>query len=296
MSDNVPAAERVKWHGRMSAALGFGMLGGAAIGGLAADVDIRLPFKFAASGYLCALGFVAYAVSGVSQPAAGGRSLRGAFGGVLQTFLRPFRTAQSPSRFIVVFALVTFSEMLVQSTWMLYTVWRFNWTALDNAKAFVLMGCMALIVQSMLLSRLVDRLGQSRLLVLAIVSGCLAYLTAGIAHQAWMLGLAVLLGMLNAVLGPLLRAIISEGVASDRQGEAMGLLHAIGGFGLVGMPLLGAVVMGLPTLLPSQPWTGGAVFLLASSMQIAALVLVWGAIKAPAALIHGTAADLKVIK
>lgn len=291
MSDNVPPEERVKWHGRMSAALGFGMLAGAAIGGFAAEADIRMPFKLAAFGYLCAVGFVAYAVSQASRPAAQARSVRAAFGGALQMFLRPFQMKQSPSRFIVVFALVSFAEMLIQSTWMLYTVWRFQWTALDNAKAFILMGCIGLVVQSLLLSKLVARLGQDRMLVLAIASGGLAYLTAGIAHQAWVLGVAVLLGVLNMVLGPLLRAIVSDGVASDRQGEAMGLLHAIGGLGLVGMPLIGAAVMGLPSLLSGQPWTAGAVFFIASSMQFAALVLAWSAIKAPAALMPGAAGD-----
>jgi DHA1 family tetracycline resistance protein-like MFS transporter len=136
-SDISTPENRAKSFGKVGAAFGLGFICGPMLGGLLGNVDLHLPFYVA--GALSAANFV-YGYFGAGIAAA---SRRAPFQHRQDQSLR--RADQAGRRadirgLVVVFALVTFAQMMLQSTWVLYTTFRFNWTPRDNGIALFCVG------------------------------------------------------------------------------------------------------------------------------------------------------------
>jgi hypothetical protein len=100
--------------------------------------------------------------------------------------------------------------MMLQTTWVLYTTFRFNWTPGQNGAALFCVGLTAAVVQAGLLGVLIKRFGEVRLSVLGMVSGAVTYLLYGLATQGWMMYVLILCNVLSFAIGPALQSIISK--------------------------------------------------------------------------------------
>ena len=163
--------------------------------------------------------------------------------------------------------------MMLHSTWVLYTTFRFNWKPLDNGIALFCVGLAAAVVQAGLLSVLMKRFGEVRLSLLGLGSACITYLLYGLATQGWMMYVFILCNLLAFAAGPAIQGIISKASPPDEQGELMGSLQSINSVGIIFMPLLGTFILGMASHLPPQDWRVGSTFFLCAAMQLVALVM-----------------------
>jgi DHA1 family tetracycline resistance protein-like MFS transporter len=268
-SDISTQENRAKSFGKVGAAFGLGFIFGPMLGGLLGSVDLHLPFYVAASLSAANLLYGYFAVP-ESLPAEGRAQFKLARINPFSALARLLKRTEIRG-LIVVYALMTFAQMMLQSTWVLYTTFRFDWTPRENGIALFCVGVSAAVVQAGLLGMLMRRFGEVRLSLLGLASGAITYTLYGLATQGWMMYVLILCNLLSFAAGPALQSIISKSSAASEQGELMGSLQSISSLGIIVMPLVGTSILGAASHLPAQDWRIGATFFLCAAMQAIAI-------------------------
>jgi DHA1 family tetracycline resistance protein-like MFS transporter len=270
-SDVSTHENRAKSFGKVGAAFGLGFICGPMLGGLLGSVNLRLPFYVAAA--LSAANLVyGYFMVPESLPAGRREPFRLARVNPLAALAKLLRRHDIRG-LVAVYALSTFAQMMLQSTWVLYTTFRFGWTPRDNGIALFCVGLTAAVVQAGLLAVLIKRFGEVRLSQLGLASGGITYLLYGLATHGWMMYVFILCNLLSFAAGPALQGIISKSSAASEQGELMGSLQSISSLGAIMMPLLGSSILGAVSHLRPQDWRIGSTFFLCAAMQAAAVAI-----------------------
>ncbi len=270
-SDISTHENRAKSFGKVGAAFGLGFICGPMLGGLLGSVNLHLPFYVAAALSAANLAYGYFAV-----PESLPTERRAPFA---LARINPFSALDKLLKrteirgLIVVYALMTFAQMMLQSTWVLYTTFRFNWTPRENGIALFCVGVSAAVVQAGLLGVLMRRFGEERLSLLGLASGAITYMLYGLATQGWMMYVFILCNLLAFAASPALQSIISKSSSAGEQGELMGSLQSISSLGIIIMPLVGTSLLGAASHLPAQDWRIGATFFVCAAMQALAIIV-----------------------
>lgn len=264
---------RARSFGKIGAAFGLGFIAGPMLGGLLGDVNLHLPFYAAAAlsagnflyGYFCVPESLPEA-----QRAPFKLTRVNPLAGVLRLAAR-----DDIRGLVVAFALMTCAQMMLQSTWVLYTSFRFNWSTGQNGLALFCVGMAAAVVQAGLLGIFMRVFGEVRLTLIGLASGCVTYLLYGLATQGWMMYVFICCNLLAFAAGPSLQGIISKATPANQQGELMGSLQSISSLGAILMPLLGSFMLGQVSHLPPDDWRIGASFFTCSAMQAVAILVAY---------------------
>jgi DHA1 family tetracycline resistance protein-like MFS transporter len=263
--------KRASSFGKIGAAFGLGFICGPMLGGLLGSVGLHLPFYLAAA--LSAANLVyGYFMVPESLPA----SRRAPFA---LARVNPFAALARLLRrrdirgLVIVYALTTFAQMMLHSTWVLYTTYRFNWTPRDNGLALFCVGLAAAVVQAALLAVLLRRFGEVRLSLLGLASGAVTFVLYGLATHGWMMYVFILCNLLAFAAGPALQGILSKASGAGEQGELMGSLQSISSLGVVVMPPIGTAILGAVSHLPANDWRVGSTFFLCAAMQALAIAV-----------------------
>jgi len=272
-ADITPSEQRTQSLGKIGAMFGIGFVLGPVIGGMLGHIDLRLPL-YAAAG-MCALNWCyGLLVLPESLPKERRRPLR-------QARLNPLSSLAGVSRLKGVGALLfalgfnLFPQLMLQTTWVLYTTFKFGWGTLENGFSLFVVGLMVMIVQGVLLSRLIAMLGERRLILTGLASGVLAFAAYGLATQGWMLYVFICCNFMAYATVVTLQGIVSKAAGAEEQGRVMGTLTSLGS--LLGVPaaFIGPSILAQVTFLPSTDWRAGAPFFLCSALQAIALLVAW---------------------
>ena len=270
-SDVSTHENRAKSFGKIGAAFGLGFICGPMLGGLLGNVDLHLPFYVAAS--LSAANFIyGFVAVPESLPQASRKPFDMARVNPFAALLKLVRRKDIRG-LVIVYTLMTFAAMMLQTTWVLYTTFRFDWTPRDNGIALFCVGLCAAVVQAGLLGLLIKRFGEKRLALIGLVSGGITYLLYGLATQGWMMYVFILCNLLSFATGPALQGIISKETNAGEQGELMGSLQSISSVGIVIMPLVGTAILGAVSHLPPHDFRIGSTFFLCAAMQALAVLV-----------------------
>lgn len=270
-SDISTHENRAKSFGKIGAAFGLGFIAGPMLGGILGGIDLHLPFYVAAG--LSALNFIyGYFYVPESLPASQRRDFKLMRVSPLSTLSRLIQRTEIRG-LVIVFALATCAQMMLHSTWVLYTHFRFNWTPAQNGLALFCVGVASVVVQAGLLGKFIKLFGEVRLALLGLGSGCITYMLYGLATQGWMMYVFILCNLLAFGAMPALQGIISKSVPSTEQGELMGALQSISSVGIIVMPLFGGFLLAEVSHLPPSDWRIGATFFVSAAMQFIAILV-----------------------
>lgn len=268
-SDISTPENRAKSFGKIGATFGLGFICGPMLGGLLGDINLHLPFYVAA-----ALSFANLIYGYFYVPESLPEERRGKFKLVS---VNPFNALAKLARredirgLVITFALVTGAQMMLQSTWVLFTHFRFGWSPAENGVALFCVGVAAAVVQAGLLGLFIRKFGEVRLSLIGLTSGAITYLLYGLATQGWMMYVFILCNLLSFAAGPALQGIVSKATPANEQGELMGSLQSISSLGSVLMPLLGGGILGAVSHLPPSDWRVGGTFFVCAAMQAAGI-------------------------
>ena len=264
---------RSKSFGKIGAAFGLGFICGPMLGGLLGDVNLHLPFYVAAG--LSGANFI-YGYFSVPESLAL-ENRKALHVSRLNPFaaLRRLIGRQEIRQLVIVYALMTFAQIMLHITWVLYTTFRFNWTPRENGIALFCVGLCAAVVQAGLLGPLISRFGEKRLALIGLSSGAFTYLAYGLTTQGWLMYVFILCNLLSFATAPALQGIISKATGAAEQGELMGSLHSLASVASVIMPLAGTAILGAVSDLPPQDWRVGSTFYVCAVMQLMALIVAW---------------------
>jgi MFS transporter, DHA1 family, tetracycline resistance protein len=270
-SDVTAGEDRAKSFGLIGAAFGLGFICGPALGGLLGSIDLRWPF-YAAAGLALINGLYGLLV----VPESLSRERRAPFelrrANPLAALLALSRHPEI-GRLVVVFALVVLAQLILQTTWVLFTHFRFSWGPRENGFALFCVGLVAAVVQGALLGPLLRRFGEVRLALLGLGIGTVAYLLYGLAPQGWMMYAIIVGNFVSFAVGPALQGIVSNAVGAREQGVTMGALSSINSIMYVVAPAIGTPLLAQVSHLPPSDWRVGATFYVSAVLQAIALVL-----------------------
>ena len=261
VADVTPPGLRAARFGMLGAAFGVGFVLGPALGGLAGNVDPRLPFYIAA-GLSLANALYGLLVLPESLPPERrtGFAWRSANPLGSLTLLRAQRQ-------LLGLACVSFLSNLAHaslpSIGVLYMMYRYGWDERAVGFTMAAVGVCAMIVQGALIGPTVARFGERLTLIAGLVFGIAGFAAFGLAATgAWFLAGIPLLALWGFV-SPAVLGLMSRQIGAGEQGQLQGANASITGIANLLGPGLFAQTLALSIGGGERHWVGAA-FLLAS--------------------------------
>ena len=272
VADITAPERRAKRFGQLGAMLGLGFILGPAIGGVLGNIDVRLPF-FAAG--TCAIINLLYGffVLPESLPPERRRPMNWRAAANPFAALARLNRLEGVGPLVAVVALGSLAQFTLQSTWVLYTTFRFGWTPRLNGWSLFAVGAMAFLVQGVFLQRLIAALGSRRLALVGMASNVFCHLGWALATQGWMMFALIACNLLGFAVVPTVQSMVSAAADAKTQGQTMGAVGALQSVAAVMGPLIGAPLLGMVSHLPPGDWRMGAPFFFTSCLLLTALVL-----------------------
>ncbi|HZT43329.1 MAG TPA: TCR/Tet family MFS transporter [Chthonomonadaceae bacterium] len=276
IADVSPPEKRAQNFGLIGAAFGIGFIVGPAVGGVLGSLSLRAPFWGAA---ILSLLNTLYGLLALPESLSAENRRAVTF-----HTANPLGALRIMSRYRWVLwmagsiAIGSLAMQSLQSTWVLYTSYRFHWTPRDNGMTLALIGLGSIAVQSGLVGFLVRRLGERRTILWGIFFNFVGFLGFAMASQGWIMIVMILVWCLSFAGGPTTQSLISKEYGPDEQGGIQGALTSLQSLtGIVG-PILGASAFGYftsqsaPLLLPGASfWLGAFLIFLSGLLAIRAL-------------------------
>jgi DHA1 family tetracycline resistance protein-like MFS transporter len=268
--------KRAQNFGLIGAAFGIGFILGPALGGLLGAHSARAPF-WAAAGLSLVNGLYGLFVLPESLAPENRRPFTLSSANPLNGLgiLTRFHWVRLMAISIAVLAL---AQQALQSTWVLYTAYRFHWTALDNGLSLALVGLTSGLVQVALTGRLVQRIGERRAVLWGLVFNFAGFIGFALAERSWVMIPIIIVWSLSGVAGPATQSLVSQQYGPDEQGAVQGALSSLQSLmGIVG-PILATGVFSYftaasaPIQIPGAPFlVGGALIALSAIIALPAL-------------------------
>jgi MFS transporter, DHA1 family, tetracycline resistance protein len=226
IADIVPKEKRAAAFGMMGAAFAIGFVVGPALGGFLGHLGLRVPFWVAAGLSLLnfCYGFFVLPESLAPERRSKRFEWRHAnpFGALvlLRRYPQVFALA-------AVFFLINLAQFSLNSTYVLYTDYRYGWGPQAVGYTLGLVGLCSGIVQAVLVRQLMPRLGERRLIMLGLSLCVVGYLLFGLSSNAWLFLLGIPFLCLGGLSGPPAQALVTQQVDPHEQGRLQGALSSL---------------------------------------------------------------------
>lgn len=273
VADISPPEERAQNFGLMGAAFGVGFIAGPLIGGVLGEIGPRVPFVAAASLSLVNCLFGIFVLPESLKP-ENRRPFSFTEANPVGAFLKA-AAYPAVASLIVVAVLANLAERGLESTWVLFTGYRYGWGPFEIGISLAAVGVLVAIVQGGLIRVIVPRLGEWRTLVLGLVVAAISFFLYAFATEGWMVYAIMVFHILGwGCSGPAIQALCSKAVPDNEQGLVQGVLMAIAtATGIVGSPV--AAMLFAYFISPAAPFIfPGAAFAVGGLLFLAAVLFV----------------------
>ena len=243
VADTVKARDRARALGWLSAATSAGVMLGPVIGSFAAHFGQEAPGFVAAGLCLVNAAFAWRWLPESRKPGVRTSVRKPAWHAVWEVVRRP--TEQVP-RLILIYAVGMLAFSSLTAVLALYLDAEFNADERTIGWYYTYIGALSLVMRSLLLGPIVDRIGETRAMrlgTMVLIAGLLLYPLPG---SIWTLALVMpLVPIGTALLFPSTTALISRRADREELGTAMGAAQTFGGIARVAAPLLSTRVFEL---------------------------------------------------
>jgi DHA1 family tetracycline resistance protein-like MFS transporter len=275
IADVVPKEKRAAAFGLLGAAFSIGFVLGPALGGALGHWHLRLPFWVAA-----ALALVNFCYGWFVLPESLPVERRAPrfdwghanpLGSVL--LLRRYPKVLGLA---VVFFLINLAQFSLNSTYVLFTDYRFGWGPRTVGYTLALVGLCTGIVQGGLVRRLMPRLGERRMILAGLVLCAAGYVLFGLAPTAGLFLAAIPVFCLGGLAGPPAQSLMTHQVDPHEQGRLQGSLSSLRGLaGVFGPGMFASLfALSISDHAPVHHLPGAAFVLAAALLLLAAAVAV----------------------
>lgn len=216
---------RAQNFGLIGAAFGVGFIIGPAIGGVASEFGLRVPFMVAA--FLSLANFVyGFIFLKESLPASDRRKFEFERANPIGALVQIVRFPKYRGLFLVTF-IVLLSNMAVHSVWNYYTIARFGWETKDVGISLAVVGVCFGLVQGAMAGPIVKRLGEKGAATLGLVILSLVTLGIGLIPYGWMMYVIILPYAFSGIVDPSIRSLVSGQAKNNEQGELQGIFTSL---------------------------------------------------------------------
>jgi DHA1 family tetracycline resistance protein-like MFS transporter len=270
LADVTPGESRAKAFGRIGAAFGLGFIIGPALGGALSAISPRLPFWVAAAFSLLNFTYGLFVLPESLPP-----ERRTPFSWQRANPMGSLRLLRSQPQlfgFATIHFLYYLAHQSLQTVFVLYTAYRYNWGVADVGWALAAVGVVIAIVQGALVGPVVTAFGERATLVSGLALGALGFAIYGFAPTGWWFGVGIPIMALFGLYGPAAQGMMTRRVGHGQQGQLQGALNSVVGIaGILGPFIFSGVFSHFIDARGVQ--LAGAPYLVASAMLAASAVL-----------------------
>lgn len=264
---------RARNYGLVGVAFGLAFIIGPALGGILGSYHLRWPF-FLSAGLALLNWLYGFFVLPESLPPEKRSAFKWRKSHALGS-VGVLRSYPLVAGLAVAFVLISLAQRGLETSWVLYTGYRYGWDERTNGLTLGLVGLMAVIVQGLLVKPVTARIGERRAVLGGLSIGVVAFLGYAIAWEGWMVPWIIVLGSLGGLAGPAIQSMVAGTVDPTEQGKVQGALTSLISLTSIFAPLI--FVAGLfsyftseaaPVHLPGAPFFLGALLFLAGLLYL----------------------------
>lgn len=241
VADITTTEERAKAMGYLSAAISTGFIIGPGIGGFIAAYGVRVPFFFAA-----AIAFIACISSLfiLKEPLTKEQLAEISANNRKTSFISDLKRSLHPLyfiAFIIVFVLA-FGLSAYETVFSLFSDHKFGFTPKDIAAIITISSLFGVVVQVFLFGKMVDLLGEKKLIQLCLVIGAVLAVASTLISSFWVvLAVTCFIFLAFDLLRPALTTFLSR-AAKKEQGFVAGMNSTYTSLGNIAGPAMGGVL------------------------------------------------------
>ncbi|PQD93786.1 MFS transporter [Pradoshia eiseniae] len=276
IADITTLDQRAKGNSLISAAMSLGIVVGPGIGGYLAEIDLKLPLLVSAI-----VAFVAVIFSVILLKESRKPSDMEHMTGERESFFVSLASSVKKPYFVILLItlIMSLGLMAYESVLGLFVNDQYGASPKDIANMVTATGVVSVIAQLFIVDKIVNRFGESSVLILFIMVTALGYLISIFAGSyGAFFGITLIIFLGTSILRPVLNTLVSK-MAGSEQGFAMGMNNAYMSIGnVLGPTIAGSLydvniiypfVMGfailLITLLLAYSWKRKGRFAVADS-------------------------------
>jgi len=272
IADITTKENRAAAYGMLGGAFGLGFILGPGLGGFLGDISLRLPFWVAAGLAICNFLYGCFVLpeSLPKERRTKRFEVHSAHPlGALKLLARYPRVL----RLAIVMFLVYLAHYVLQTTFVLYADYRYQWGPQAVGYVLMLVGVCDGSVPTFLTGRLTARVGERKVLIAGMLFGIVAFAVMGFAATGWVFLLGIPLLALWSLSGPPVQSIMTHEVDPTEQGRLQGAISSLGSFAGIFGPYLFAQVFAF-SISPTSPLhLPGLAFVLAAALLAAGTVI-----------------------
>ncbi|MEH6943011.1 MFS transporter [Bacillus sp. JJ722] len=225
MADITTVEERPKSMGYISAAISLGFIIGPGIGGLIAEFGVRAPFYFAAViSFIVAIISLIVLKEPLTKEQLSERAAVSAKSNFFKEIMKSFKPMYLIA-FVIVFILA-FGLSAYETVFSLFSDHKFGFNPRDLAVILTVSSLIAVIAQVFLFDRMVNVMGEKRLIQLCLVVGASCAVISTVIGHFWIILLnTCLIFLAFDLLRPALTTFLSR-MAGSEQGFVAGMNSA----------------------------------------------------------------------
>ena len=270
VADSTDPHQRARWMGLMGAAMSLGFILGPALGGLAGDINLSLPF-FIAAGFTFLVAIFAYFFLPESRRALGKTSPLGSRVNQ-EAFTKLFTLLRTSSRSVLIAGfLSSISMTILFATIALYAEAKFGFDQGNVGIFFVVFAGFGALGQGLLVNPLIRKFGEAKVISTGLIVSAVGFLLIllSVDMYSWLI-LSIPLSLGSAVVGPAMLSWISRRNSPSEQGTVMGVFNSYQSLGRVVGPLAGGALFDI---------AGADIPLILAAIVLIASVLAWHALE-----------------
>ena len=280
LADVTEPQNRAKMFGMLGSAFGFGFVIGPTLGGILGEYNLRLPF-IAAAILTLANWLYGYFILPESLPAERrATSFDWRKANALGS-LRLLRSHPGLLRLASIGFLFQFSQMVLPSIFVLYTGYRYGWTPKTMGITLAATGISGILVQTLLVGRIVGRIGERGAVLLASACGAIGFAWYGASPSGWIYLMAVPVFALLNLLQPGLQGLMTRQVPPNQQGQLQGAMQSLTGISSIFGPMLYGLVFAWSVRNDAALHAPGLAIYVAGSLLVLAFALALGMPRLP---------------
>jgi MFS transporter, DHA1 family, tetracycline resistance protein len=248
IADSTAPEDRAKGMGLIGAAFGLGFIFGPFIGGVLSKWGASVPFYFAAGLAFANAALLYFTLPETIKRDTNGATRVSAAAGRSWTAMRRRLADHRFALVVGIYFLFIVAFSIITTTFALYTMYRFNYSAEQNGYLFAYIGVISVFIQGVIFGRLAQRAGEAALTIagacllacglflLPVISPAYGGLTA-------LLSILALLAVGNSLAMPSLTTLSSKLASAEKQGEMLGVMQSAASLARTLGPVVGAFLI-----------------------------------------------------
>lgn len=274
IADVTSPENRARGYGTIGAAFGVGFIAGPLIGGVLGDIDLRLPFWFAAGMALLNFCYGLFVLP-ESLPAER-RSARVDWSHANPLgSLELLRSQPQVLGLAAVVFISGFAQYAHPSVFVLYGDYRYGWEQKEVGYVLAFVGALAIVVNAWLVGAMVRRMGERRTLLLSLACGAVGFTVSALAPHGWLFLVGLPIAAIWGAANPASQALITRQVDPRLQGRTQGALMSLVALAGIAAPAVYAGSFGWVVSDASPLRLPGLPYLISASMLALAVAIAW---------------------